>query len=640
MMRRFAFILFNLFAPFFLCAQECVTPPSYGMDFQAKYGSFSRLPFYDDFSNYQGAPNATLWQNDQAFINADYAPFPPTVGVATLDAVDKFGQLYLKDASSRFSGDTLTSVDIRLDSVFSSYPRTLGPGDSVYLSFYYLPGGGVGDMWERNGDAPEFADSLILDFYNPVDSSWNMVWCTSGWSPDDLVDSLVDSLHYSYGTLWQYVSLKIVNPDYFSHDFKFRFRNYCSFDDNPKPGMVGNCDHWNLDYVYLNYGRSHNDKSVRDVAFVSKAPSFLKNYCAMPARQYNDDEVADNCSILISNKFSQELALNYYYNVTTTNGSEVCGYDGGFQNIRPFGTEGSYQNINAHAFPEISCSFPVNPLNRNVFRITHVLKEGVSGDAHSVNDTIVFQQIFDNYYAYDDGVAENGYGISSTGNKVWVAYKFSLNVPDTLTSVDICFNDTRLNENQNIQFNLIVWDDHNGEPGNVLYKDKVPRRPELNGLNTFSRYILDEPLLIDGTVYIGIEQTSGNFINIGFDRSNDSHQNLFYRTGSEWIQSVLAGSLMLRPHFGVKGLLGFVSPQMTFSSFVFPNPTSESFNVTSNSDKPSFVCIYDMSGRLLKSYPSNGPIDVSLLPEGLYIIVLYEEYSLIIQGVDKLFIKR
>lgn len=639
-MRFFAFIIFNFFATYFICAQEYVIPLSYGIDEDAKVTSATRLPFFDDFSNYHGAPNAVLWQSAQAFVNADYAPYPPTVGVATLDAVDQFGQLYLKDASSRFSGDTLSSVEIRLDSVFSAYSRALGPSDSVFLSFYYLPGGGTGDMWERNGDAPEFSDSLILDFFNPVDSSWSMVWCTSGWSPDDLVDSLVNNLHYSYGSLWQYVSVKIVNPDFFKPNFRFRFRNYCSFDNNPKPGMVGNCDHWNLDYVYLDYGRSVNDRNVRDVAFVSKAPTFLKNYCAMPARQYNDNEVADNCSIIISNRFSQELALNYYYSVTLPNGGEVCGYDGGFQNVRPFGREGNYHNINAHTTPDINCSFPITPSDRNIFQITHVLREGVSGDSHTSNDTICFKQVFDNYYAYDDGIAENGYGLSSTGNKVWLAYRFSLNVPDTLTSVDICFNQTRLNENQNIQFNLIVWNDNNGVPGEIIYKDNIRRRPEFSGLNGFSKYILEVPVLISGIVYIGFEQSSGNFINIGFDRSNDSRNNLFYRTGSEWMQSVLAGSLMFRPHFGIKGMLGLGNPQSVNSSFVFPNPANSFFDVLLDSGESLSIHIYDKVGRLLISTPYTGFVDISSLPEGLYIVLLCDENSSIIKGMDKLLIKR
>lgn len=40
--------------------------------------------------------------------------------------------------------------------------------------------------------------------------------------------------------------------------------------------------------------------------------------------------------------------------------------------------------------------------------IEHGVREGVRGMPPQ-NDTIRFTQVFDNYYAYDDGTPENGY---------------------------------------------------------------------------------------------------------------------------------------------------------------------------------------------------------------------------------------
>src|SRR3569832_395224 len=49
------------------------------------------LPFRDDFS-YDGIyPDPTLWTDSDVFINSSYADNPPTVGVATFDGIDKFG---------------------------------------------------------------------------------------------------------------------------------------------------------------------------------------------------------------------------------------------------------------------------------------------------------------------------------------------------------------------------------------------------------------------------------------------------------------------------------------------------------------------------------------------------------------------
>ncbi len=64
--------------------------------------------------------------------------------------------------------------------------------------------------------------------------------------------------------------------------------------------------------------------------------------------------------------------------------------------------------------------------------------------------------------------------------------------------------------------------------GDVLYKSKDIFYPEFNGLNKYTRYILDEKLVVRGNIYIGIEQLTTNFINIGFDRNSDATDNIFY----------------------------------------------------------------------------------------------------------------
>ena len=85
------------------------------------------------------------------------------------------------------------------------------------------------------------------------------------------------------------------------------------------------------------------------------------------------------------------------------------------------------------------------------------------------NDTLVYYQIFNNYFAFDDGSAENGYGINGLGAKnAMVAVRFKSFMNDTLRAINICFNDSYLNANKR-SFNLMVWDDNDGLPGNVLY---------------------------------------------------------------------------------------------------------------------------------------------------------------------------
>ena len=263
------------------------------------------LPFFDDFS--KPDRSATLWHLGGTFINEGYAPLPPTIGMATLDAYDNEGYLYPDATGQLFRGDTLLSHPIRLDSIFQPYKRPLTVGDSLYLSFFYLPGGGYGNMWERIGDTPEQQDSLILEFYNPVDSIWERVWSTKGCQ--------ADTLHDRTGSYWQFYDIPILDPDYLKPNFQFRFYNLCSLENNNKDGMLSNADQWNIDYVYLDAGRHSKDTASRDVAFVNPAPSLLKHYTAMPARQFTPSDLRDSLPLTITNRFTQELATNYSYTV-------------------------------------------------------------------------------------------------------------------------------------------------------------------------------------------------------------------------------------------------------------------------------------------------------------------------------------
>ena len=119
------------------------------------------LPFFDDFAEYEGLPDPKRWLTYQAFVNKDYAPMPPSVGMVTLDALDGNGNLYAQASTNPFTADTLASQIIRLDSVTGTYQRKLKASDSLYLSFFYVPGGWYGNQWELVGEAPTTNDSLF-----------------------------------------------------------------------------------------------------------------------------------------------------------------------------------------------------------------------------------------------------------------------------------------------------------------------------------------------------------------------------------------------------------------------------------------------------------------------------------------------
>lgn len=582
-------------------AQEVLVPVAAGTRavhmpaVKALSGSSVPLPFFDDFSDYTGMPQSSLWEAGGGSVGVGFAPLPPTVGAMTLDAYDAYGSLYPQATTSLFPADTVTSLPLRLDSMTVD--------DSLVLSFYYLPGGGSGNLWERVGDSPEGRDSLLLEFY--ADSAWHTVWSTGGVS--------VDSLVAHTGHAWQYVALAVVDSIYFDSTFRFRFRNYCSLEDDGKAGRMVGGDQWNIDYVLLDRGRVVDSQPVfRDIAFVDPAPSMLATYRAMPARQYRTADMATNIDVLIANLYTSELASHYSYAVMDGDGDTIHAYDGGYENAPAAG----YQTATAHAHPPVGFSFPT--MNEPcTYTVVHSVREGAGGDTHQQNDTIRYEQRFDNYFAFDDGSAENGYGITSTASRIYLAYRFDLNVPDTLTAVDMYFNRTYQAENEDIQFYITVWSvGDNGQPDAVLYHDEARRMPTTG---SFGRYLLERAVVVSGSIYVGFEQVGNKYINLGFDRSLNSCDRIWYRTSNAWQQSILSGSLMLRPCFGSSATVATAEVDERPTLSVRPTVASSSITIAGATADCRYA-IYDLQGRsVMAGYGLQ--VDVSALPEGVYLLL-------------------
>ncbi len=610
-MRRCVLLIGLLLSVLTLSAQEVLLPLKHRVPPQRKATEALVLPFFDDFSDTTYSHG--LWEMGGAHVNQGYAPLPPTVGMVTLDAFDADGRLYPTAASLLFGGDTLVSQRIRMDSIFSPFPRAIAPGDSVYLSFFFIPGGGYGNMWERQGDVPEMQDSLILEFYAPHADTWQRVWGLAGCE--------ADSLFALTGSYWQFAEVRIVDTAFLQNGFRFRFRNYCSLDNVTKKGMLSNADQWNLDYVMLDVERHRGDSMARDVAFVNPAPSLLRNYQAMPARQYRPSEMKDSLSLTMTNRYSEELAANYGFRIVAADGTAVHTYAGGFENVPVYWLNHQYQTSQPHARPVLDYAFPAGMPTPTTYTVEHVVREGVTGDAHAHNDTVRFAQVFDHYYAYDDGSPENGYGITSTSSRIRLAYQFSLNVEDTLTAVDLYFNRTLDDENEDVRFYLTVWDDAGGHPGNIIYQDAERRRPQFAGFNKFVRYELESPLVCGGTIYVGLEQTSADFINLGFDRNNDVSSRIFFLTSASWQQSILRGALMLRPYFGQLVPLAIDAPRAENDVQV----SVRDGRIVVSSDRCGRVVVYDVMGRRVTEAALLSPdsqVVTEPLPRGVYLVRL------------------
>ena len=139
---------------------------------------------------------------------------------------------------------------------------------------------------------------------------------------------------------------------------------------------------------------------------------------------------------------------------------------------------------------------------------------GTSTTDRKENDTLYHTQKFHHTFAYDDGTAESAYGLNVDGAKL--AYQFKLNRPDEkLRAVQMYFPQM-LDAVSDIPFELIIWNHNNSQPGDTLYTQTVYPVHTENG--EFHTYIIDNPFLVSGVIYIGCEQTTDDLLNIGLEK--------------------------------------------------------------------------------------------------------------------------
>lgn len=569
------------------------------------------LPFFDDFSYAYKSPypSSANWIDSSVYVNTGFGIAPITLGVATFDGLDKKGYPYFINNPVSYSGpsDFLTSKPINLEATSS---HVYSPADTIYMSFYYQA--------EGNGEAPESNDSLSLDFYKPRQKAWKKVWGVKGYNP-----SATDTNFYR-------VRVPIADTSYCDSLFQFRFRN--------KGTASGSLDHWHLDYVQIKMSYYYNDTIPDDIAFAYKPSSFLKNYSVMPYRQYNSVEMAPKFRNYIRNNFNVAKACDYNYYITDKLGPIPTDQYGTFDNpgILPFLNNGYYAG-NA-AMPVFTLQpFPASFSDSASFTIQHVLSTSVAGDTKKSNDTVVHIQRFSNYYAYDDGSAELGYYLNTYGAKT--AVRFGLNVSDTLKSVRIYFDpviDGGLV--QASSFRILVWNNGGSGPGSVIYKDSLMYPTYISGChNLMPTYNLTSCLpLSAGIYYIGIQQTTDQPLNIGFDRNTNHKDALYYDISGTWVQSAIPGSIMINPVMGCAlntQITDCNTPTVSVTEYtkknkikLYPNPAQDYITISDaeNQLENTHMEILNSLGQLVLTETINGNerIDISHLPDGIYFIQL------------------
>lgn len=540
------------------------------------------LPFIEDFSYPGNHADYDKWLDYSVQINGNLPLKPPTIGVATFDGLDWKGNPYSNSALTG-PADTLTSKPFRL---------AYQPSDSLYLSFFYQPGG--------RGNFPEFVDSLILEFYKVSDSTWHWVWGSKGEDYPQLTRD------------FSQVMVPIRDTAYLKNGFQFRFRNFAQ--------QNGSWDHWHVDYLKLETGRFLNDTLYNDFAFMYPASSLLLNYQSLPLWHFlpNANGNMDEFYNLSLTTLNAGPANKFYgYEFYNANLEQV--------DLLLLSSQGPILPREEYIVEEpVKYTYEDPGTEWTVYYLNHYLSE--NEDELSRNDTVQYIQVLSNYYALDDGTPEARISINNNGGG-FAAQRFDCYLSDSLKAVQMFFNRT-VGDLSGQTFYLMIWSAGSNAPGNLIYEQEVSY-PSNQGLNTFATIALDSAIYIpSGTYYIGWAQTTNFDINVGFDRNFNNNSRIYYNLDGNWYNyDAQEGTMMIRPLFRypndiyVGTSASVADAQINWT--LFPNPTSGLANIHFSSETAANVILMDVSGRILRNESSIGQqVELSVvdLPAGIYLV--------------------
>ncbi|MCX7696898.1 MAG: T9SS type A sorting domain-containing protein [Bacteroidales bacterium] len=534
-----------------------------------------KLPFYEDFSSTYGNVDSSKFSASTSFVNRTFAINPPTVGTLLFDALNERGEIYAHGNTYHFLADSLLSRPIRLDSIFIGIPHKTTPADSIYFSFFYQPQG--------IGEAPDQNDSLILEFFNPTLNTWNRVWASAGRSFQQFIQE--------YPTGWAYVIIPIIDTTYYRHNFQFKFKNYASYANNQFPTWSSNGDYWLIDAIYLNSQRTIHDSLPADLAFKTDMITILKDYTSMPWNQFLNSPSAIKTSISLPYKNHSSQILNVSELIKA---KELSGNGTNF--ISPL--------LANNLFPYKDTAFYRQPIpftlsstkTKNVdFKIQFCINTNTIADSFQSNDTITIYQRFYNFFAIDDGSAEAGYGLSVANGEFTL--QFTLYKPDTLRAILLFFNPVFFEPSEIPFFDLVIRKDENGFPGNIIYQ-KTYLEPIYDGYQ-YINYVLDEPVVIQGKIYIGIRQHLDESINIGFDLNTPNNNRLFFNVNGTWYNSLYNGVPMIRAVVGQSSEPYVSSNVLESQPLLFPHPCPRGNYLFLNLQEPTKIFLYNLDGKLL-----------------------------------------
>lgn len=569
------------------------------------------LPFWEDFSNNSLFPDTALWLTDTAFTTQQRPPTitlskgiaAPSKGVATFDGANFRGYMYDDNDLASGINDSLTSHSFD----FSG----LGVGDSLYLSFFLEPQG--------RGEGPEFTDTFYVSFdtLSSLDTSggfWETVWKIDG-----------DSLPSGSFTR---VMIPLDQERFFTDQFRLRFHSVGS--------LNGALDQWHLDYIYLNSNRSAGDTLFNDVSVVNIPASPFAPFTAVPYSQYqisNDymspftieaSTVNSSASGTLRASVVDSSGKNLFSGTTmvSNNTLSLGVYGNDFLLVGPF----SDQVVSDTAFAYLEVDAWVDP---------------AGSDINSRNDSITKVFPLAKEFAYDDGVADIGYGI--TANRAF-CQEYPLKAPDSLVAVWVSFTPTlffnpvtnQAESMDNKSFTLFVWDEL--VPDSFIVQQVAGAKVSYGNLpNTFIRYPISNPVTVDTVVWVGIGQIDNRPLGVGFDKNANNNSKIYFETSAgQFAQTSQTGTLMIRPEFANPNSVVGRTKQKTFTDIemqLYPNPIrGEGFQLAFRDRllKQAQVRIMDLQGRILSTYTEDYPgsdmtVNASRLSNGMYLLRLQGE---------------
>jgi len=546
------------------------------------------LPFFDDFTGGSPYPDAAKWADHEVYINNTMCTGPISRGVATFDALNDYGLPY----------DTLNNNDLVDADSLTSVPIDLSAnqvGDSVYLSFFYQPGG--------NGFYPRTDDSLML-YFKRDNGVWEKQWTAQGSTPQP----------------FKQVMVRVDSQYFFHNDFQFRFVN--------KAAINTSDDVWNLDYVRMGINRTIADTAINDVAFTTDPVFMLNDYTSMPYRQY----LANAAGELVSQQYDS-IRNNYSVaqNVNCSYTSRETGSNTLLFTSPVSASVIAASSIQAQSFPTYTPAFP-SPgyYDRVVFENKFFYPPVNASEPHD-NDTIVKQQVFDNYLAYDDGTAELSYylNLSSTlpGK---LAIEYHLNQPDTLRGIAIYFG-RQVPMATNKVFSVAVYSalqGINNAPNDILLHQEDLLLPHYGEVNNYWVYRLETPVpLPSGTFYMGTIQpafSGSDSLYFGLDANRLGGNHAYFNVLSSWQSSTISGAIMMRPMLGQAVFNTNTDDKhvmpVTETWTAYPNPATNTVHFGFTSQKVATYELSDVQGRVVMQgqLSSNRSINIGSLSPGVY----------------------